>query len=1223
MRRVLVVLLVLLIVVLGALFAAHTLLRSERVRHDVAARLEEAAGLPVTIGAAQIGVTGDSTLRDLQLHEAGAAPGDAPWATVEALRTDLSAWDILRGAAVPQSVTLVGAEVTLRFDRAGRLLTRLPQGQAPSRELPLIYIERGIVTLRQEGRPAMTVRGVTGTVRPEKGQICLEGSIADDYWGKWTLDGCADAAAGSFEATLKTDEAQVTPEKLTSLPFIPPHVWEEVKASGPTPVTFHYRHLPGATTDHYRVELTPRGATVDIPSIALHAEKATGRVVVEDDVVELTDVTGQALGGTLTLASARLDFRGKENRLTFTNVRAEGLDMRALPKEWDIPEGLRRLGGRLNGQASLRVTFNGAVKTEGEGTGRITGVTIAGQEADIRLRLRPTGRGYRFDSSDGERSLLPADLVPLVTLTLPPPQPSAPTLANDLLRLLQRGIDRGTRQVLDVGQSLLDLLPQKSAQKPTEPKKAPSYLDVSLRLQDADIVQLAEGIGVPLPVAVTGRVSFDVQASFPIDTPRDLKTYRVRGNASSPRLTVAGVALEKVSARVRYADGVLQLEELQARLPGMTGGSVSGTARLGVIPEGDLTAQVKLDGIALREALSFNADLSRALSGTVSGTADLRIPAGKWRDQAAWRGTARLTSDRIQAYDWTARDAEADLVLENSVLTARDLKASVYGGRVTGRAEQPLDLTRPGRVSLRLADVDVGALMRDTPALPIRVEGKAGGTVEATVTPRVKDRGPEVKADLDLTAPRLRLQNFTTERVTGSLNYRNGSGDYQLRGEAFGGKFQLEGKFPAQPAPQQPAGRFRLNGAQLWRLGEAFGQREALGPLQGTIDAALDFDIVDGEPTGRGTVVVSRLRWGDVELSSGLRGELRLSGRELRLRDLNGTVAEGLLRGQVGLNLREWERSWFSLALERFEARRLLAPWPTLAGLVQGTGEARLRGSLGTEWRGGGDVVLTRGRLFGVDVTEWRLPITFALAPGRGRGEVDIPETSAQLARGRLSGRAHLGFGYGSRLEGHLRLYGVDLQTVLRQGFDLTQVGSGQVTARIDFSGHDVRSLNDVTATVDASFSQTQAFQLPVLSQLVPYIAPGQSNTTFQSGELRGRLANGLFRVQRLSLSGQPVNLFANGTVGRDGRLNLDVVATTGRVGVNPNFLRLLGVRLPPIGPIPVGLVLQVTDYLSNRTVYLRVTGTLRSPSVRVEPLPLLTEEAVRYFLNRYNVPIP
>jgi hypothetical protein len=83
------------------------------------------------------------------------------------------------------------------------------------------------------------------------------------------------------------------------------------------------------------------------------------------------------------------------------------------------------------------------------------------------------------------------------------------------------------------------------------------------------------------------------------------------------------------------------------------------------------------------------------------------------------------------------------------------------------------------------------------------------------------------------------------------------------------------------------------------------------------------------------------------------------------------------------------------------------------------------------------------------------------------------------------------------------------------------------------------------------------------------------------------------------------------------------VTAQTGQYGANPRLLRLLGLRLPAVGPIPLSLILEATDYLSNRLVHLRVTGTWRSPVITVEPVSLLSQEAVLFFLNRSNLPIP
>jgi translocation and assembly module TamB len=338
---------------------------------------------------------------------------------------------------------------------------------------------------------------------------------------------------------------------------------------------------------------------------------------------------------------------------------------------------------------------------------------------------------------------------------------------------------------------------------------------------------------------------------------------------------------------------------------------------------------------------------------------------------------------------------------------------------------------------------------------------------------------------------------------------------------------------------------------------------------------------------------------------------------------VRGTLADGTLRGGISLNLREPDRSAFNLALDRADAGKLLAPFPELAGAVQGSADLRLRGTFGRVWRGGGDVMLTRGTVMGIEVSEWRVPVRFEWVPGRGRAQIDIDETTAQAGRGRITGRASLGMGDSTRLEGNLRFHDVEARTVLRQSLENNSIGSGRLQGRIDFSGSDVRSFNDVTARVDMTMSQAQAFQFPILSQLAPFIAPGRSNETFQSGDLRGRLSNGVFRVERLTLAGNTVNLYADGTITTAGRLNLDMIVSTNRIGVSPSLLRFLGVKLPPIGPIPLTLIVQVTDLLSNQVVHMHVSGTTRSPSVEVQPLPTLTDEAVRFFIGRTNIPVP
>src|SRR5207244_2060287 len=113
----------------------------------------------------------------------------------------------------------------------------------------------------------------------------------------------------------------------------------------------------------------------------------------------------------------------------------------------------------------------------------------------------------------------------------------------------------------------------------------------------------------------------------------------------------------------------------------------------------------------------------------------------------------------------------------------------------------------------------------------------------------------------------------------------------------------------------------------------------------------------------------------------------------------------------------------------------------------------------------------------------------------------------------------------------------------------------------------------------------------------------------------------GVFRVDRLVLSNPAAHLFAEGTITRTGRVDLSVVATTGQIGPNVRVLRLLGLGLTAVGPVPIAVIQQVSDAVSNRTVRLTITGTGSKPIVRVNTAALLSEAATRFFLGQYVLP--
>jgi hypothetical protein len=152
----------------------------------------------------------------------------------------------------------------------------------------------------------------------------------------------------------------------------------------------------------------------------------------------------------------------------------------------------------------------------------------------------------------------------------------------------------------------------------------------------------------------------------------------------------------------------------------------------------------------------------------------------------------------------------------------------------------------------------------------------------------------------------------------------------------------------------------------------------------------------------------------------------------------------------------------------------------------------------------------------------------------------------------------------------------------------------------MDFSGRGLRSINDLSATVDARLSQAQGLGLPGLEGLLPVLRLSPS-TSFQRGHLRARLTRGQIHFDRLALSGGPGDVVITGNMATTGRLNLDVRANLRSFLLNTNALGMAGVNLPVQVAVP-GRFMNNTP-LAARWLTFHVTGTTRSPTVQVQPL--------------------
>ncbi len=1254
------------IALLLLLGGAKFLLSSSFAAERVAAKLSSTLGTPVRVGSVDIGFHGGSSIKGVEILEAGNDGDQKAWLTVGEVDADISAASLIAGDANSRELTFTGATVELRFDADGNLLTRLPKPSSGSAQpLPLLHVEIGKVTISQEGhKQPLVVENVTAQADSAGRILTITGAAHDSYWGDWSVEGTLDLEKSSATFRLRTDRADVTQEKLTRLPFVPPGVWEEVRIdAGVTPVDFTLTVQSEPPTSRYRVVLEPRDTHFHVPSIDLDAEQAHGKVVIADKVVEMREVSGRTADGTF-FTEAALDFREQTSRLRFQTIRLDDVELQQLPESWKLKD--YQISGKLSGKATIEVD----VKPDGTGIStRGTGQGVIAQghfrnlpiAEPIKLNLHSEGSRFRLRPEKPPVGLLPlplddraaTDTVALLLVALvAPPEPAQKPSSKHVADLLGDSAAAAAHGAGSVPQQTIGALSSAAAglgrllnQSGPAQGAAPSYLDVDLSLKDVDLRQTVEQLGLDLPFQVSGRLTIRLKLGVPIDTPKDFATYRLAGTADLPTFSIAGLDMTNVHSEVRLDKGVLKLEQLKAEV---AGASLQGRAEIHVSGDYPFTAKVDLNGFKLDtlQRLSPSVRLPlNTLQGSLTASADV---SGELRTQKFnATGTAKADDLNVQGVRVEALAFKFDATGDRVRLS--DFRTKLYEGEVTGEAVLPLRDTVAGSVDLRVRDLDALALTKALPTIPVRLEGRVSGSVAATLPATTPDKPREASAKVELAAPKLRVQNIPTQRLHANINYRGGRASYLLEGESLGGTFKLEGSIPpakednqkrgrlegdpnAQlvslpPAlpPEEPDGRLTVENVRLSRIGEALGIPEALRPLGGRLSATLSYRHVGpgNTPVGNGRLRINDVRWGGRAIAQDVNAELLLTQGELRVREINALVGEGVLRASVAINLRERDRSHFTIHLDRADAALVLAPFPSLADLFQGTAEVNLRGTLGREWHASGSMGLTRGSFLGLGITEWRMPVSFSFVPEAGRGQFDIRDSVADVAHGRANGGVSVSWGTGTRIEGSFRFVNADFEGLARRSGSLRGIAVGKVTGRFDFGSNDFRTADDLNGVLDARLTQSQALELPVLHELVPFIAPGQSATTFQSGDVRARLSRGTFRIQRLSLMSPAVQLVVEGNVGLNGRLDLNATAQTGDLGLNAPGLRLLARGVPAIGPVPVTLIAQASALLANRVIHLRITGTTQSPVVRIDPIALLTEEAIRVFLTRYVVPLP
>lgn len=764
------------------------------------------------------------------------------------------------------------------------------------------------------------------------------------------------------------------------------------------------------------------------------------------------------------------------------------------------------------------------------------------------------------------------------------------------------------------------------------PLSPPGRLTARFEGNDLPLGELAAP-ALPRPTPLSGLATLSVVASVDLAAAQDPGAWTASGTARSRAIHYRDAELDAVAVTFDLKGGRLEVPELTARLRNRP---LSARVGLDLKPPRAFRARLDVTGWDLGEVLQWvpNAPRTAPVAGTITGRADAQ---GTFTPLTL-RTEGQGRFERLQAGPVSLGEVPFGWTTEGDAVAVSVHDARPFGGRVKAEARVPLTAGKPVVGSATVEAIDTARLSASIPGGALALTGKASGKVSFTVPPDVS----ALDASVRLSAPDLTVQGIPAEQVRATVKAHKGSLGYEVSADSLGGKVSFKGAFPLSAAPsrRKAEGELRAVGFSLGQVWKSQGMTGLISHLRG--EGAIDANIravLGGPDAGlyaHGVAEFRDLRWGETAALGRLRGVIAATPTVWRIDPIRGDLLDGAVTGflwgrgstrrapgAIGNPAEPARRQLgFDLRVDRVSLRAVLA-FLRLHGLAaEGFGTLRIAGTLDDALHATGDVHVARARLAGLPVTDLQLPAEVVTTAGIGTGVVHVRRWSARMAGGVVRGDAWFRFGENRSFRTTIVLHGVDLESIARVESEARRPASGKISGRITLQGPNPALTRRYRGRVSLDLDDASIVALPVFREIDRFLGAA-SGGLFEDGDLTATIANGQIDVEMLTLVGRLAQLHASGSVGFDGQLDLGVlvntnqiIAQTGQalVSLIPGLNAVLGRSQEAFA--------RVSGFLSNRLLKFHVTGTLRNPSVALDPSVSVNDSAVSFFSGVFKLPI-
>ena len=194
-----------------------------------------------------------------------------------------------------------------------------------------------------------------------------------------------------------------------------------------------------------------------------------------------------------------------------------------------------------------------------------------------------------------------------------------------------------------------------------------------------------------------------------------------------------------------------------------------------------------------------------------------------------------------------------------------------------------------------------------------------------------------------------------------------------------------------------------------------------------------------------------------------------------------------------------------------------------------------------------------------------------------------------------------------------------DLELLSRLESDSNKAVSGKLTGKLVLTGHDPAKPNTYRGKLDVTLADASLVEVPLFKELIKFAKVGGGGGLFEVGEVHGAIMNQTLNISEATLEGKVVQVHATGTVTFAGGLNLEVLVNTNRLipESGQNLMRMI-----PGLTQAQDAMLKVANFLSNRLLKFRVTGTVKEPNVALDSGVAVTDSAAGFFSSVLRLPV-